>query len=209
MGSTGSVAVADSDPNVIFLGTGSDDVRSNVSTGRGVYKSTDGGQSWSFAGLYAAGQIGAVRIHPTNPDIVWVSAQDIDYNGNRSYDDVLGAATGRVDVFDYDRDAGLSGRRPSVRIPDRGRTTGRPDRRLGGRGLGGAERRAGGATGTRLEGHARRGGRAARTAGHRLHSSGDPRLDELFITTSREGLEPGNGSARGLVVPSGRRGCRT
>src|SRR5262249_30578213 len=70
LGSTGSVAVADSDPNVIYLGTGSDSVRSNVSTGRGVYKSTDGGGTWKFVGLYNAGQIGAVRIHPTNPDIV-------------------------------------------------------------------------------------------------------------------------------------------
>ena len=43
LGSTGIVAVADSDPNVIYLGTGSDGVRSNVSTGRGMYKSTDGG----------------------------------------------------------------------------------------------------------------------------------------------------------------------
>src|SRR5215470_3087700 len=74
LGSTGSVAVADSDPNVIYLGTGSDSVRSNVSTGRGVYKSTDGGETWKFVGLYHAGQIGAVRIHPTNPDIVWVAA---------------------------------------------------------------------------------------------------------------------------------------
>ena len=73
LGSTGSVVVADSDPNVIYLGTGSDGVRSNVSTGRGVYKSTDGGETWSFTGLYNAGQIGAVRIHPTNPDIVWVA----------------------------------------------------------------------------------------------------------------------------------------
>src|SRR5688500_18296881 len=74
LGSTGSVAVSGSDPNVIYLGTGSDSVRSNVSTGRGVYKSIDGGQTWKFAGLYNAGQIGAVRIHPTNPNIVWVSA---------------------------------------------------------------------------------------------------------------------------------------
>ncbi len=74
LGSTGCVAVADSDPNVIYLGTGSDSVRSNVSTGRGMYKSIDGGQTWKFIGLYNAGQIGAVRIHPTNPDIVWVSA---------------------------------------------------------------------------------------------------------------------------------------
>src|SRR5205814_1878660 len=68
VGSTGSVAVSESDPNVIYLGTGSDDIRSNVSTGRGVYKSTDGGQSWSFVGLYNSGQIGAVRIHPKDPN---------------------------------------------------------------------------------------------------------------------------------------------
>src|SRR4026209_625749 len=74
LGSTGCVAVADSDPKVIYLGTGSDGVRSNVSTGRGIYKSTDGGATWKFIGLYNAGQIGAVRIHPTNPDIVWIAA---------------------------------------------------------------------------------------------------------------------------------------
>jgi photosystem II stability/assembly factor-like uncharacterized protein len=74
LGSTGSIAVADSDPKVIYLGTGSDSVRSNVSTGRGVYKTADGGDTWKFAGLHDAGQIGAVRIHPTNPEVVWVAA---------------------------------------------------------------------------------------------------------------------------------------
>jgi photosystem II stability/assembly factor-like uncharacterized protein len=74
LGSTGCVAVADSDPNVIYLGTGSDGVRSNVSTGRGMYKSTDGGETWKFIGLYNAGQIGAVRIHPKDPNTVWVAA---------------------------------------------------------------------------------------------------------------------------------------
>src|SRR6266850_4570547 len=82
LGSTGCVAVADSDPNVIYLGTGSDDVRSNVSTGRGMYKTTDGGQTWKFIGLYNAGQIGSVRIHPTNPDIAWVSAQGDAFKSN-------------------------------------------------------------------------------------------------------------------------------
>jgi photosystem II stability/assembly factor-like uncharacterized protein len=74
VGSMGSIAVADSDPKVIYVGTGSDGVRSNVSTGRGVYKTTDGGDAWQFVGLYNAGQIGAVRIHPTNPNVVWVAA---------------------------------------------------------------------------------------------------------------------------------------
>jgi photosystem II stability/assembly factor-like uncharacterized protein len=74
LGSMGSIAIADSDPNVIYVGTGSDGVRSNVSTGRGVYKTTDAGATWQFVGLYDAGQIGAVRIHPSNPNILWVAA---------------------------------------------------------------------------------------------------------------------------------------
>jgi photosystem II stability/assembly factor-like uncharacterized protein len=82
LGSTGCVAVSESDPQVIYLGTGSDDVRSNVSTGRGMYKSTDGGATWKFIGLYNAGQIGGVRIHPTNPNVVWVSAQGDAFKSN-------------------------------------------------------------------------------------------------------------------------------
>jgi photosystem II stability/assembly factor-like uncharacterized protein len=82
VGSTGSVAVADADPNVIYLGTGSDDVRSNVSTGRGIYKTTDGGATWKFLGLYNSGQIGGVRIHPTDPNTVWVAAQGDAFKNN-------------------------------------------------------------------------------------------------------------------------------
>jgi photosystem II stability/assembly factor-like uncharacterized protein len=74
LGSSGSIAVAESNPEIVYFGTGSDGVRSNVSTGRGVYKTTDAGKTWSFAGLYNAGQIGAVRIHPTDPNTVWVAA---------------------------------------------------------------------------------------------------------------------------------------
>src|SRR5262249_25134898 len=58
-----------------YLGTGSDDVRSNVSTGRGIYKSMDAGKTWTFAGLYSTGQIGGVRIHPTDPNTAWIAAQ--------------------------------------------------------------------------------------------------------------------------------------
>jgi hypothetical protein len=82
LGSTGSIAVADSDPKIIYLGTGSDGVRSNVSTGRGVYKTVDGGETWQFTGLYNAGQIGGVRIHPTNPDIAWVAAYGDAFKAN-------------------------------------------------------------------------------------------------------------------------------
>jgi photosystem II stability/assembly factor-like uncharacterized protein len=82
LGSTGDIAVALSDPKIIYLGTGSDGLRSNVSTGRGVYRTADGGETWQFAGLKDAGQIGAVRIHPTNPDIVWVSATGDAFKAN-------------------------------------------------------------------------------------------------------------------------------
>jgi photosystem II stability/assembly factor-like uncharacterized protein len=74
LGSIGAIEVAQSDPNIVYVGTGSDDIRSNVSTGRGVYKSTDAGKTWQFSGLRDAGQIGGVRVNPTNPDIVFVSA---------------------------------------------------------------------------------------------------------------------------------------
>ncbi len=57
-------------------------MRSNVSTGRGVYKTTDGGKTWQFIGLYNAGQIGAVRVHPTNPDVVWVAADGDIFKAN-------------------------------------------------------------------------------------------------------------------------------
>jgi photosystem II stability/assembly factor-like uncharacterized protein len=70
LGSIGVIAVADTNPDIIYVGTGSDGVRSNVSTGRGIYKSTDGGRTWAFAGLRDAGQTGGLRIHPSNPDIV-------------------------------------------------------------------------------------------------------------------------------------------
>ena len=72
--SIGAIAVAESNPDIIYVGTGSDGVRSNVSTGRGVYKTADGGKTWEFAGLYNGGQTGAVRIHPTDPNTVWVAA---------------------------------------------------------------------------------------------------------------------------------------
>lgn len=73
-GSIGAVAIADSDPNVIYAGTGSADPRGNTSAGHGVYKSTDGGKTWSFIGLPEAGQIGKIRVHPNNPDLVYVAA---------------------------------------------------------------------------------------------------------------------------------------
>ena len=73
-GSIGSIDVSESNPNVVWVGTGSAAIRSNVIIGRGVYKSIDAGRTWQFMGLKDAGQIGAIVIHPTNPDVVWLAA---------------------------------------------------------------------------------------------------------------------------------------
>ena len=64
VGSIGAITVAPSDPDVVYVGTGSADIRGNVSTGKGVYRSTDGGKSWSFEGLEDAGQIGDIVVSP-------------------------------------------------------------------------------------------------------------------------------------------------
>lgn len=72
--SMGAIQVADSDPNTIYAGTGSDGIRSNVITGRGIYKSTDAGKTWKHVGLRDVGQIGAVEVHPNDPNLVYVAA---------------------------------------------------------------------------------------------------------------------------------------
>jgi photosystem II stability/assembly factor-like uncharacterized protein len=72
--SIGAIRVSLSNPNIVYVGTGSDGIRSNVIAGKGVYKTTDGGRKWSLVGLEKTGHIGAVEIHPTNPDVVFVAA---------------------------------------------------------------------------------------------------------------------------------------
>ena len=72
--SIGAIEVSESNPDVIYVGTGSAAIRSNVIKGLGVYKSTDAGRTWTHVGLRDVGAIGSVRVHPTNPDIVYVAA---------------------------------------------------------------------------------------------------------------------------------------
>jgi photosystem II stability/assembly factor-like uncharacterized protein len=72
--SIGAIAVAQNDPNVLYVGTGSDGLRSNVIEGRGMYKSVDAGATWQEIGLEAVGQIGAVRLHPSDFNTVYVAA---------------------------------------------------------------------------------------------------------------------------------------
>ena len=73
-GSIGAIAVSESDPNVIYVGEGEETVRGNVSSGRGLWKSTDAGKTWQSIGLKQSEHIGRIRIHPTNPNRVYVAA---------------------------------------------------------------------------------------------------------------------------------------
>jgi len=73
-GSIGAVKVADSDPNVIYVGQGSMDIRGNTSAGRGAWRSMDAGRTWSFIGLREAGQIGRIEVHPRDHDLVYAAA---------------------------------------------------------------------------------------------------------------------------------------
>ena len=75
-GSIGAIAVSPSDPNVVYVGTGEHAVRGVMTShGDGVYKSTDGGKTWTAIGLTGSRHIAAIRIHPKDPDRIAVAAQ--------------------------------------------------------------------------------------------------------------------------------------
>jgi photosystem II stability/assembly factor-like uncharacterized protein len=74
-GSIGAIVVSESDPNIVYAGTGEAPIRGNASHGDGVYKSTDGGRSWKNVGLKDSRQIARIRVHPQNPDLVYVAVQ--------------------------------------------------------------------------------------------------------------------------------------
>ena len=72
--SIGALAVAESDPNVIYAGTGESTIRIDVSHGDGVYRSRDRGATWTHVGLEESRHIGKILVHPTDPDLVYVAA---------------------------------------------------------------------------------------------------------------------------------------
>ena len=80
--SIGAIAVAPSDPNVVYVGTGEACIRGNLSHGDGVYKSTDAGKTWTNVGLKETRQIGDLLVHPKNPDVVYVAALGHVYGPN-------------------------------------------------------------------------------------------------------------------------------
>ena len=110
--SIGAIAVAPSDPNVVYVGSGEASIRSSFSTGNGMYKSTDAGKTWKHIGLEDTFQIGAVLVDPQDPDTVYVAALGHGYaansergvfkstDGGRTWKKVLykNADTGAVDL---------------------------------------------------------------------------------------------------------------
>jgi photosystem II stability/assembly factor-like uncharacterized protein len=77
--SVSALAVAAADPNVVWAGTGETFIRSNISIGNGIYKSTDAGKTWEHMGLDQTGRIGRVLIDPRNPDVVFAAAMGHSY----------------------------------------------------------------------------------------------------------------------------------
>ncbi|HKK46915.1 MAG TPA: hypothetical protein VJ964_15415, partial [Balneolaceae bacterium] len=108
----GAIEVADSDTSIIYVGTGSSSIRANVATGSGMYKSTDAGKTWQHIGLDDAGQIGAIKVDPRDPNRVYVAALGHPFgknkqrgvfrstDGGQSWDKVLftSDSTGAVDL---------------------------------------------------------------------------------------------------------------
>src|SRR5437868_9175841 len=111
--SIGSLAVAPSDPNVIWVGTGESFIRSNISIGNGIYKSTDAGKTWTHSGLEATGRIGRVAIDPRNPDVVFACALGHAYGPQQERGVYRTADGGRT--RSEERRVGKEGRSPQAR----------------------------------------------------------------------------------------------
>jgi photosystem II stability/assembly factor-like uncharacterized protein len=112
IGSIGALAVAPSNPRLLYAGTGEADMRSDIAQGDGMYRSADGGRTWAHIGLADSQQIGRVLVDPRNPDRVYVAALGHPYgpnaergvfrssDGGRSWKKVLGKGddTGAIDL---------------------------------------------------------------------------------------------------------------
>ncbi len=112
-GAVGAVAVSEWDPNVVYVGTGETQMRGNVSHGDGVYKSTNGGKTWTNIGLRETRHIARIRIHPKNPDLIYIAALGHVYgdnehrgvfrsiDGGKTWEKILyrDAKTGAVDII--------------------------------------------------------------------------------------------------------------
>ncbi|MEM1188604.1 MAG: glycosyl hydrolase [Pseudomonadota bacterium] len=111
--SVGAVAVAETNPDIVYIGTGETQLRGNIMQGDGVYKSIDGGENWENIGLRDTQAISRVRVHPSDPDVVYVAALGHPYgpneqrgvfrscNGGESWERVLHVSdkTGAADLI--------------------------------------------------------------------------------------------------------------
>src|SRR5205085_8284320 len=112
IGSIGALAVAPSNPNVIYVGSGEADMRSDIAQGNGMYKSIDRGKTWTHIGLDDSQQIGRVVVHPANANVVYVAVLGHPYaanaergvfrsrDGGKTWTKILGpdASTGVIDL---------------------------------------------------------------------------------------------------------------
>ncbi|MBX3014934.1 MAG: glycosyl hydrolase [Caldilineaceae bacterium] len=104
--SVGAMAVSESDPNVIYVGMGETTIRTDVSYGDGVYKSLDSGKTWVHCGLADTRHIGQIRIHPKNPEVVYVAALGHAFGPNEErgvYKSSDGGKTWRKTLFKSDK----------------------------------------------------------------------------------------------------------
>src|SRR6266700_3156208 len=117
-GTIGAIGVSESNPDIVYVGTGEYPIRGNVSHGEGVFKTTDGGKKWEFVGLAETQQISRVRVHPANPDIVWVGAEGHAFGPNAErgvYKSTDGGKSWRKVLFRNDSTGlSVSAARPSL-----------------------------------------------------------------------------------------------
>jgi photosystem II stability/assembly factor-like uncharacterized protein len=119
--SVGAIGVAESNPDVVYIGMGEVELRGNIIQGDGVYKTTDGGRTWKHVGLETTGAIGRIRVHPANPDIAYVAALGDPYGPNADrgvFKTADGGATWTKVLFRTDRagavDLSMDARNPDV-----------------------------------------------------------------------------------------------
>jgi photosystem II stability/assembly factor-like uncharacterized protein len=118
--SIGALAVSPSNPEVIYVGTGETDIRSDLASGNGVYKSSDGGKTWKHLGLEDTRQIGKILVDPTNPDVVYVGALGHAYGPNEQrgvFKSVDGGTTWTRTLY----------KSPDVGVADLAIATGKPN----------------------------------------------------------------------------------